>query len=367
MPNHPLAPVYIISSDDPFLKKERSDALVRQARATLNDPVLMVFTQQDFGTSGKANLSMLENELLDPGLFGGDRIIKIYLGELKSIANQVLTLLGSRTRPGGVCIVETARITKKLADAKALDYSAASAKDKDKATTEKALGFVKGIGGNIEVIYPPDENKFPAWIISKASEFGLTMNKDAVDFLRIAFDGNLGAIIQFFEIICVQYPGANVTLQMVESFLEEDTRHSGFDFINNVLKPDSYKAIAVLHSLMESGSQSVVTLSGIIQSSDKSLKAVAALKNDKAFLNSNPSFMQKQSYFRNLEIYLPATYDFIIKAARLMNNDLYSYLVQELSLASKALSAFNENEAVLHLENMAASVQNIAVRSLRSL
>ena len=171
MPNHPLAPVYIISSDDPFLKKERSDALVRQARATLNDPVLMVFTQQDFGTSGKANLSMLENELLDPGLFGGDRIIKIYLGELKSIANQVLTLLGSRTRPGVVCIVETARITKKLADAKALDYSAASAKDKDKATTEKALeGVVKTFSADTA----PYINGYAATEVSPSGEQTIT-------------------------------------------------------------------------------------------------------------------------------------------------------------------------------------------------
>ena len=63
MPNQPLAPVYIISSDDPFLKKERSDALVRQARASLNEPVLMVFTQQDFGTSCKSNLTSRNQEL----------------------------------------------------------------------------------------------------------------------------------------------------------------------------------------------------------------------------------------------------------------------------------------------------------------
>ncbi|MBP5243318.1 MAG: hypothetical protein J6Z28_01195, partial [Succinivibrio sp.] len=101
-----LAPVYVISSDEPFLKNEKSSMLIQMARKELPDAEFMLFTNNDFSSGATANLARLENELIDPGLFGGDRIIKIYLDSINSTTVQVLQLLAKRSRPGVVTVVE---------------------------------------------------------------------------------------------------------------------------------------------------------------------------------------------------------------------------------------------------------------------
>lgn len=108
-----LAPVYVFSSDDP-LKNERSKAVIAQARQELPQAEFMLFTSSDLTSGSVANLARLENELIDPGLFGGDRIIKILLKWFKLIAVQVLQLLAMRSRPGVVTVVEIGRINSAL-------------------------------------------------------------------------------------------------------------------------------------------------------------------------------------------------------------------------------------------------------------
>ncbi len=107
-----LAPVYVISSDEPFLKNEKSSMLIQMARKELPEAEFMLFTNNDFSSGATANLARLENELIDPGLFGGDRIIKIYLDSINSTTVQVLQLLAKRSRPGVVTVVEIPRIKK---------------------------------------------------------------------------------------------------------------------------------------------------------------------------------------------------------------------------------------------------------------
>ena len=149
-----LAPVYVFSSDDPFLKNERSKAVIFQARQELPQAEFMLFTSSDLTSGSVANLARLENELIDPGLFGGDRIIKIYLNDLNSIAVQVLQLLAMRSRPGVVTVVEIGRINSALAKTAAGN----SLKDdfgKTKSIDGKAkivIANLKFIGAQIEVM-----------------------------------------------------------------------------------------------------------------------------------------------------------------------------------------------------------------------
>ena len=76
-----FVPVFILSSDDPLLKNDRSSEIYHSYKEKHPDSEYLLFTYSDFASSGQSNLAVLENELIDGGLFTSNKVIKIYLKE----------------------------------------------------------------------------------------------------------------------------------------------------------------------------------------------------------------------------------------------------------------------------------------------
>src|SRR5574344_1960578 len=336
-----LAPVYVFCSDDPFLKSDRSSAILKQARNELPEAGFLIFTNDDFSSGSKANLSRLENELIDPGLFGGDRIIKIYLNALNAIALQVLQLLAKRSRPGVVCIVELPRIVKSLVPAKAEPYKE-DLKATGDAKAKHIFAFLKDIGSVIEILYAPTGRDFTQWIVQRAKHYGFNIQNDAADFLTLSCEGNLVAVDQFYQLIKLSSDTNDISLELASSFLSSNSRYSGFEFAEAVLAPDTMRALNILYSVCETH------------------------KNPK-MMSGSVDFREKANFFRSLYISVPSAQDAVLKAARKMPQDFFDYLESELARASKAIQYFDESTAYQCLQNMAVSVANTSVRELKEL
>lgn len=366
-----LAPVYIFSSDDPFLKNERSKAVILQARKELPQAEFMLFTSSDLTSGSVANLVRLENELIDPGLFGGDRIIKIYLNDLNTIAVQVLQLLAMRSRPGVVTVVEMGRINSVVAKTPAgtsLQDDLSSKRSVDgKAKT--VIANLKFIGAQIEVLYPPEGAKFSQWVSNHArNKFGLSVENDALDFLSLSCEGNLVAVDQFFELVKITTQSNVVTLKIASDYISGNSRYTGFEFAEAAVLGgrNSTRALNILSSLVQTSSVSQV-LPLVIGNFDRLLYAISLLKNRQELLNGRVSYKDRMIFFKPLRISSISTMDAATFAAKNMPQDFYNYLVNELALASQAYQAFNNDEAVMHLQNMAVSTCNSSVRALKAL
>ncbi|MDY5994092.1 MAG: hypothetical protein SPJ14_02535 [Succinivibrio sp.] len=366
-----LAPVYVFSSDDPFLKNERSKAVIAQARQELPQAEFMLFTSSDLTSGSVANLARLENELIDPGLFGGDRIIKIYLNDLNSIAVQVLQLLAMRSRPGVVTVVEIGRINSALAKTAAGN----SLKDdfgKTKSIDGKAkivIANLKFIGAQIEVMYPPEGDKFSMWIRNHArNKFSLSVQDDALEFLSLSCEGNLVAVDQFFELVKITTSSNVVTLQLASDYISGNSRYTGFEFAEAAVLggKNSIRALNILSSLTQTSSLSQV-LPLVIGNFDRLLYAIGLLRGHSELLTGRVNYKDKMMFFKPLRISALSTMDATTFAAKNMPQDFYDYLVSELALASKAYQAFNNDEALMHLQNMAVSTCNSNVRALKAL
>ena len=365
-----LAPVYVFSSDDPFLKNERSKAVIAQARQELPQAEFMLFTSSDLTSGSVANLARLENELIDPGLFGGDRIIKIYLNDLNSIAVQVLQLLAIRSRPV-VTVIEIGRINSALAKTAAGN----SLKDdfgKTKSIDGKAkiaIANLKFIGAQIEVMYPPEGDKFSMWIRNHArNKFSLTVQDDALEFLSLSCEGNLVAVEQFFELVKITTSSNVVTLQLASDYISGNSRYTGFEFAEAAVLggKNSIRALNILSSLTQTSSLSQV-LPLVIGNFDRLLYAIGLLRGHSELLTGRVNYKDKMMFFKPLRISALTTMDAATFAAKNMPQDFYDYLVSELALASKAYQAFNNDEALMHLQNMAVSTCNSNVRALKAL
>lgn len=361
-----LAPVYVFCSDDPFLKSDRSGAILQQARKELPEAGLLIFTNDDFSTGSKANLARLENELIDPGLFGGDRIIKIYLNALNSTAIQVLQLLAKRPRPGVVCIVELPRIVKSLVPAKAEPYT----EDLKGTTDTKAkhiFAFLKNIGSIIEILYAPVGREFTQWICQRARFYGFNIQNDAADFLTLSCEGNLVAVDQFYQLIKLSSDTNEISLDLASKFLSSNSRYSGFEFAEAVLAPDTMRALNILYSVCQTNANISSVVSMIVSNFDRVLAAVSATQMNSKMMRGTVDFREKANFFRSLYISVPSAQDAVLKAARKMPKDFFDYLESELSRAAKALQYFDESTAYQCLQNMAVSVANTCVRDLKEL
>ena len=235
--------IYIISSDDPLLKLDRSQELMKQGRKLLPEAEFFLYTYSDLqgaGGSG-ANLKSLENELADPGLFGGDRLIKIILKDFDNTAVEVFNLLASSNRPGIFVIIDIPRMNSKYLKAEAKDPShlkhllsfapgsageaafaaqnsgkkgkvgkgakpSSAAKGGKRATgaeakKSEAVGYLKGIGAHFELLYPPEGAELPQWIRARAKRYGLTIQEDALDFIARSCENNLMTIDQSLQLM----------------------------------------------------------------------------------------------------------------------------------------------------------------------
>lgn len=366
-----LAPVYIFSSDDPFLKNERSKAVIVQARQELPQAEFMLFTSSDLTSGSAANLARLENELIDPGLFGGDRIIKIYLNDLNTVAVQVLQLLAVRSRPGVVSVVEIGRINSTLAKTPAANKLKDDLSDKRSVDgkAKAVIANLKFIGSQIEILYPPEGPKFSQWIRNLAgNKFGLSVKDDALEFLSLSCEGNLVSVDQFFELVKTTSQTREITLQLASEYISGNSRYTGFEFAESAVLAgkNSIRALNILSSLTQTGSLAQV-LPLVIGSFDRLLNAISLLREHSELLTGRVNYKDRMIFFKPLRISAISTMDAAVFAAKNMPQDYYDYLVKELSLASKAYQAFNNDEALMHLQNMAVSTCNQKVRNLRSL
>lgn len=361
-----LAPVYIFSSDDPFLKKEKSDEIINLAKQAYPNAEFMLFTTSDFGTGKTANLVALENELIDPGLFASDKIIKIYLDGIKEIPVQVLHLLAKRQRPGVVVIVEIGRINKTITNVQAKPYEEVL-KGKIETKAKAVFSFLLNIHAHIETLYPPTDNQFLMWISNQARKYQLNLNPEVCQFLGLTCEGNLTAVDQFFKLVHMTSNDNQVTLQKAQAFIEQSSRHTTYEFIDAVLAPNSVKAMTILSSLVETENNLMSMLQNILFSFDNVIVAIKAAKADREFLSKPINYQAKRIFFTPFRINSPTTMDRVIFAAKNMPIDILDYLVEAINRASMALQVFDDKKALLALEDAALSVQYPAIRAFKEL
>ena len=361
-----VAPVYIFSSDDPFLKNEQSGMVIASARAELPEAEFLIFTNDDFSSGATANLARLENELMDPGLFGGDRIIKIYLSGPNATAFQVLMLIARRLRPGVVIVIDMPRIKKTLIPAKAESY-------KDKLSggidtrIKHAFAFLMDVGARIEVLYPPTGNKFYDFIVKRAARYSLRIDDDALSYLALACEGNLNAVDQFFAVMRMSFNDSTISFEMAKSYMSSSSRYSGYEFAEAVLAPNTIRALNILSSLKQTSKASSQIISQVISNFDRVLKAVADGRIDPDSVKGGFASQIRRSFFASHGIVSLTTQDVITYAVTKLPEDFFCYLTEELAKAARAMQVFDEDTAINCLENMAVSVSNPTVRSLKEL
>ena len=153
-----FVPVFILSSDDPLLKNDRSSEIYHSYKEKHPDSEYLLFTYSDFASSGQSNLAVLENELIDGGLFTSNKVIKIYLKDIDKTAADVLMLLAkyiSKQRDDLQIIIDLPRIAASFNKVSAKPFAEESKKNrKADLRVKDAISYLKNQNAVLEIMYP---------------------------------------------------------------------------------------------------------------------------------------------------------------------------------------------------------------------
>ena len=271
-----LAPVYIVSGDDPLLCQEAADAIRAAARQQGYDErqVFSADANFDWGNLLLAGASL--------SLFAQRRLLELRLPSGKPGDKGAAALIEYCAKP--------AEDTLLLISLPKLDGSA------QKTKWGKAL--IEGGQCQFIQIWPVDAQQLPQWINQRLSQAGLSAQRDAVDLIAARVEGNLLAAAQEIEKLKLLAEGNQITVETVQAAVADSARFDVFGLVDAILNGEAGHALRMLEGLRGEGVEPPVILWALA----RELRLLAGLAQqfsqgvplDKAFSQARPPVWDKR-------------------------------------------------------------------------
>lgn len=271
-----LAPVYVVSGDDPLLCQEAADAIRAAARQQGFDErqVFSADANFDWGSLLQAGASL--------SLFAERRLLELRLPSGKPGDKGASALMEYVARPSEDTLL--------LISLPKLDGSA------QKTKWGKAL--IDGAHTQFIQIWPVDASQLPQWIRQRLSQAGLAAQPEAVELIAARVEGNLLAAAQEIEKLKLLADGQPITLETVQAAVADSARFDVFGLVDAVLNGEAAHALRTLEGLRGEGVEPPVILWALA----RELRLLASLAQqysqgvplDKAFSQARPPVWDKR-------------------------------------------------------------------------
>lgn len=246
-----LAPVYIVSGDEPLLVQEAADAIRSAAR------------RQDYATRDLLHVerSFDWHSLLDSAdtlsLFAERRIIELRMpaGKPGKEGGKTLTDYCQRPPEDTLLLIITGKL------------DAATQKSKWYSTLEKT--------GVAVSIWPMEANRLPAWLGQRMRDLGMQADAAALDLLAERVEGNLLAASQEIEKLHLLHGEGRIRVEDIADAVTDNARFDIYRLMDTALQGDAAKTARMLTGLQEEGIEAVLLL-WVISREIRSLASMAA-------------------------------------------------------------------------------------------
>ncbi|WP_188150447.1 DNA polymerase III subunit delta [Teredinibacter waterburyi] len=231
-----LAPVYLITGDEPLVVQECCDIIRKSARA-------QGYTERELHhTDGGFSWDDLYHAASSLSLFADKKIIEIRVHNGK---------------PGD-------------AGSKALcDYCAHPAEDtllllvmpklEKSAQNSKWYKAIDG-SGDIVTVWPVGVQQLPRWVDQRLKAAGLNADSEAIDILCAKVEGNLLAAVQEIEKLKLLSDNNFIDAQLMSSAVMDSARYDIFGLVDKAISGDCRAAVATLHGLRSEGTEALPIL-----------------------------------------------------------------------------------------------------------
>lgn len=271
-----LAPVYIVSGDEPLLCQEALDAIRTAARQQGHDE-RQVFSAEanfDWGALLEASASL--------SLFAEKRLLELRLPSGKPGDKGAAALIEYCSRPADdtVLLISLPKL------------------DGNQQKSKWGAALVNGEHTQFVQIWPIDSTQLPQWIRQRLAQAGLAAQPEAVDLIAERVEGNLLAAAQEIEKLKLLVEGDQVTLETVQSAVADSARFDVFGLVDAILAGDASHALRMLDGLRGEGVEPAVILWALA----RELRTLGSLAQqfsqgvplDKAFSSMRPPIWDKR-------------------------------------------------------------------------
>jgi DNA polymerase-3 subunit delta len=231
-----LAPIYLISGDEPLQMREAADEIRLAARQ-------QGYTERDVLDSAVgfdwADLNVAAESL---SLFGDQRLLELRLSSAKvgTEGGKALTAYAERPAEGTVLLITMPKLERAQSNSK----------------------WVKSLdsAGVVVQIWPVEGARLPPWVEQRLRRAGLVPEAGVVQMLCDRVEGNLLAASQEIEkLLLLHGPGVISVEQLTES-VADSARFDVFGLVDTLLRNEAAKGNRMLKGLKAEGIAAPVVL-----------------------------------------------------------------------------------------------------------
>lgn len=270
----PLAPIYLVSSDEPFLLQEAADSVRSAARQQgfVERQLLQADARFDWQTL------LLETQ--NPSLFAEKKLLELRLPSAKpgDKGSKALQEYAANAPPDIILLLVFGK----------LDASAMRSK------------WLKALDSKTCIcrLWPIDAQQLPRWINQRLRQRGLTADRDAVSLLAEKVEGNLLAAAQEIDKLALSVTEQHLSVDTVRQAIGDSARYSVFNLLDACLQgraADAQRMLAGLHgegvdtlAVLWVFAKEIRLLLAIHYAMQAGMSAEQAIQNMKVWKNRSP-------------------------------------------------------------------------------
>lgn len=235
-----LAPLYLVSGDEPLLVGEAADAIRAAARAAGYADRTVFFIDRSFSWDEfrQASRSL--------SLFAERRLFELRMPSGKPDKGAALLAdLAAQPPPDIVCLVVTDRLDKKAGDA----------------------AWVRAVEkhGVRVTVKPVETAALPAWLHSRAKQLQVEVEPAAAQLIADRVEGNLLAAKQELEKLALLAQNRSISAELVLRSVGDSARYDVFQLAQAAAAGDASRALRLLLGLKSEGVEPTLILWALVR------------------------------------------------------------------------------------------------------
>lgn len=281
-----LAPVYLISGDEPLLVQEAADTLRLAARSNGYTERELFHVEAGFDW----NRVLIEANSLS--LFAEKKILEIRISNGKPDNKGVNILQEYLANPNDDTLLLI--ITPKLEAA---------------TNRSKWVKAIEARGVTVQ-LWPVTTAQLPRWIGQRLKLQGIKANSQAINILAERVEGNLLAAIQEIEKLKLLVHQGELDGDTMSTLIADSARYNVFTLVDKMLLGEAQNACRTLRGLREEGTEATIILWAItreLRTTTKATEALAAGDRLDSILNNLGVWEKRKPLIKSAIRRLPLT------------------------------------------------------------
>lgn len=231
-----LAPVYLVSGDEPLQHGECCDAIRAAARDAGHS------TREVLEVGGSFDWNQLTAEAAALSLFAEKKVIDLRIpgGKPGAEGSRALTTYCDNPPPDTLLLVSLPKLDRQQQNA-------------------KWFTAIDRLGVTIQV-WPIEPARLPAWIEKRLTQAGMVPTREAVRLLADRVEGNLLAARQEIEKLLLLHGPGPLDADQLATAVADSARYDVFELVDSALRGDGARVLHILDGLRAEGIAPAVVL-----------------------------------------------------------------------------------------------------------